>query len=346
MLSTFVISKFVMRKKLLLLLLTVSSVAFGQDKKFLNPQLKFSAEYLPSSDLKDVADESFSYGKAQLGLVYPLISRRFSLTNDLEYKAFAVLINANGTYALPDYSFLNTTHQLISAVAGPSIIYNTGNKNTWLAGFTVGMAQDLELLSQTQIRFTGHALFKHKVSGNFSYHLGVVYSFVYGQPLPLPLIGCVVRTSNKSKLKISLPLSVAFYYKTNAYDMLSLFIQPDGDQYNFSAIGDTVFAGRDPLALRMRYRSFKSGLSYKIGVNDRWFITPEVGLSLARKITFTEGSITDKKTFISADVKPGPYVKLGVRFLLGDLKWKRTGDNFLLNDERLDYYDLDDPTKL
>lgn len=335
-----------MLKKILGLLL-LCYIAQAQDKKFLNPQIKFSAEYFPGSDIKnDTNGNSFSYAKAQLGFVYPLISRRFALTNDLNYKAYAVLLNANASYALPDYSFLETNHQLVSAVAGPSIIYNTGNKNTWLAGFNVGMAQDISLLSNTEIRFTGHALFKHKTSGNFSYHIGVVYTFAYGRPLPLPLLGCVIRTTSKSKLKISLPLSIAYYYKTNQFDMLTLFIQPDGDQYNFSAIDDSAFAGVNPLTLRMRYRSFKAGLSYKIGVSDRFFLTPEVGLSLRRKISFSDGAIGDKTTFYSGDVKPFPYIKVGLRYLLGDLKWKRNGDNFLLNDERLDYYDLDDPTKL
>ena len=95
-------------------------------------------------------------------------------------------------------------------------------------------------------------------------------------------------------------------------------------------------------------KSFKTGISYKLGLSGRFFFTPEVGYLFRRKISFGDIATTaaSKESFYSANVKSFPYVKFSLRILLGDLKWKRNGDNFLLNDERLDYYDLDDPTKL
>ncbi len=128
--------------------------------------------------------------------------------------------------------------------------------------------------------------------------------------------------------------------------MLSLFIQPDGEQFTFSASGEPVFASYDPQLLRMRYRSFKTGLNYKIGFGGKVFFTPEAGISFKRRIAFADGPPGEKSSFYKADVKTCPYIKVALRVLLGDLRWKRNGDNFLLNDERLDYYDIDDPAKL
>ncbi|MBS1765400.1 MAG: hypothetical protein JSS90_10585 [Bacteroidetes bacterium] len=335
------------RKLFFAFMLMTVAVAYGQDRKFLNPQLKFSAEYIPEVKFKnDTSGGKLSMMKAYAGFVFPVISRRYALTNDLTYKSLVLLMNANTNYTLPEISFLENKHQFLSATAGPSLIFNSGNKNTWLAGFAAGIAQDVNILSEISIRFTGHALFKRKVSGNFSYHLGAVYSYVYSRPALLPLLGCVIRTSDKSKLKISLPVSVSFYYKTNEFDMLSVFIRPDGDQYIFSGYNEPLFAGNDPLSLRMRYRSFKTGVSYEIGLSNRLLIKPEAGLAMNRSLTFTEGAISDKTNFFKSDLQSAPYVKFAFRILLGDTRWKRNGDNFLLNDERLDYYDLDDPTKL
>lgn len=318
---------------------------YSQDNKFLNPQLKLSGEYFFNSELDDTTNEKFGFSKGTIGLVYPLLSERNSLTNELEYKTIVALLNVNASYALPYFSFLDNQHQLISATVGPSLIYNTGNKNTYLAGISGGFAQDMKILGSITPRFSGHALFKHKTSGNFSYHVGLVYSYVYGRGLPLPLLGCVIRTSKKSKLKISLPLSISFSVKPNPHDMLTAFIQPNGDQYNFAA-DDSTLGNR--VVARFKSRSFKTGLNYIYGVSKRFFVTPEVGYSFRRKISFADPGTTaaSKDYFYSADVKSSYYIKLSVRVLLGNLKWKRTGDNFLLNDERLDYYDLDDPTKL
>ncbi|MBV6452801.1 MAG: hypothetical protein FNNCIFGK_00027 [Bacteroidia bacterium] len=341
------LSSVMIRILCIVIMLMGVSASFAQDRKFLNPQLKFSAEYLPQSKFKgDSAEGKFSMTKAYAGFVFPVISRRYALTNDLTYKSLVLLVNANANYTLPNITFLENKHRFLSATAGPSLIFNSGNKNTWLAGFAAGIAQDMDIFSEITIRFTGHALFKRKVSGNFSYHLGAVYSYVYAQPALLPLLGCVIRTSDKSKLKISLPVSVSFYYKTNEYDMLSVFIRPDGDQYMFSGYNEPMFAASDPLSLRMRYRSFKTGFSYEIGLSNRLLIKPEVGMALNRRLSFTEGEVSDKSNIFKSDLHSAPYVKFAFRILLGDTRWRRNGDNFLLNDERLDYYDLDDPTKL
>ncbi len=302
--------------------------------------------YLPVADVRsDSSKNKISMVRGQVGFVFPVMARRFNLTNDLNYKSFVLLANVRATYDIVDFSLLEKQHSFLSALAGPSFIYNSGNKNTWLLGFAAGAAQDIDILAQTSVRFTGHALFKHKVNGNFSYHIGAVYSYVYGRPLPLPLLGCVIRTGDKSKLKISLPLSTSFYYKTNEFDMLTAFILPDGEQFNIAA-GGNFLTGKDPLSLRMRYRSFKCGVNYQMGISKKIFISPELGVSLHRKLTFSDGTVGDKTNFYTGKVNPFPYVKLSIRKLLGDTRWKRTGDNFLLNDERLDYYDLDDPTKL
>ncbi len=330
---------------ILFVLLLSANLLFSQDNKFLNPQIKLSGEYFPNVAMDDSLDSKFGFSKATIGLMYPLLSERNSLTNALEYKTVVALLNVYASYSLPYFSFLDKQHQLLSATVGPSLIYNTGDKNTYLAGIAGGFAQDLEILGSLTPRFSGHALFKHKTRGNFSYHLGVVYSYSYGRGLPLPIIGCVIRTSKKSKLKITLPLSISYSYKTNPYDMFTAFIQPNGDQYNFAA-DDSALGSR--VVARFKMRSFKTGINYKLGVSGRFFFTPEVGYCFRRKISFADISTTagSKDYFYSAGVKSFVYVKFSARILLGNLKWKRNGDNFLLNDERLDYYDLDDPAKL
>jgi len=317
----------------------------AQDRKFLSPQIKLSGEYVIPSQLKDTAGK-FSMAKSQLGFVYPVLSRRYPLTNDLGYRSMVVLANFNAGYALPFFTFIDSHHQLINGALGASVIFNSGNKNTWLAGLNAGIAEDIETIGSYSLRYTGHALFKHKVNGNFSYHAGFVYSFVYGRGLPLPILGCVIRTSDKSKLKITLPLSVSYMLKTNEFNMLTAFIQPDGNAYQFATLNDTFFNGRNDEIVKFRSRNIKLGINYKMAGNDRFHFTTEIGMVLKRNISFSEGSFTASESFFSNAVKPAPYVKVSLRILIGDLKWKRTGDNFLLNDERLDYYDLDDPTKL
>ncbi|MBK7854028.1 MAG: hypothetical protein IPJ79_03205 [Bacteroidetes bacterium] len=98
--------------------------------------------------------------------------------------------------------------------------------------------------------------------------------------------------------------------------------------------------------VRFRSKAFKAGASYKIGVNDRIHVTPELGFLTRRNISFSDAGLTAKDSFIKEDLKGIVYAKVSMRILFGDLRFKRTGDNFLLNDERLDDYDLDEVTKL
>lgn len=328
----------------LLILLLIFCSAKAQDKKFLSPHIKFGAQYDLKSDLTDTSG-NYSLATGQIGFTYPILSNRFALTNDLTYKSIVVLANVNGTFRLPQFSFIDETHQLIAGNAGASIIFNTGNKNTWIGNLTVGMAEDLKTIQTFQLRFSGLAAVKHKVSGDFSYLAGVHYSFVYGRGLPLPILGAVIRTGNKSKLKIILPLNISWKWKLNQYDMLTVFIQPEGFQNNFASGNDLLFNGHNDV-VRLRQQSFKTGASLKIGLSERLHITPELGYLARRKIAFSEAGLMAKENFFSQKIDGTPYAKLMVRILIRNLKWKRTGDNYLLNDDRLDDYDLDDPTNL
>lgn len=316
----------------------------AQDKKFLVPHIKFGGEYAFQSDLSDTSG-NYSLASGMFGFTYPIISSRFALTNDLSYKSIVLIANINGTYRLPHFSFIDAQHQLIAGNAGSSVIFNTGNKNTWIGNFTVGMAEDLITIQSFQLRFSGLAALKHKLNGDFSYLAGVYYSFIYGRGLPLPILGAVIRTGDKSKLKIILPLNVSWKLKLNPYDMLTVFIQPDGFQHNFATLNDSLFILRNNI-VRFRQQSFKIGASVKIGLSEHIHITPEIGYLARRKIAFSEAGLTAKENFFSQNVDGTPYAKVMVRILIGKLKWKRTGDNFLLNDDRLDDYDLDDPTNL
>lgn len=317
---------------------------FGQDKKFLSPNLTISADYIPKQKLTDY-NEKYSTARANALFSYPLLSRRFALTNTLEYKTMVILANAHAGYGLPSFSFIDEQHQLINGNAGLSFIYSNGSKNTFVANATVGAAEDLETIQSFQLRFGGLFILKHKFNGDFSGLIGAHYSYIYGRGLPLPVLGAIIRAGDKAKFKIILPVNISYMRKINEWDMLTVFIAPEGGQNNICNCGDTIFAGK-PDVVRFRNRAFKAGVNYKIGVNDRIHVTPEIGFLTRRNISFSEAGLTAKESFIKEDVKGMVYAKVSMRILFGDLRFKRTGDNFLLNDERLDDYDLDEVTKL
>lgn len=317
---------------------------FSQDKKFLSPNLTISADYIPEQEFVDFK-EKYSTARANAIFNYPVLSRRFALTNSLEYKTMVILANAHAGYGLPTFSFLDEQHQLLNGNAGMSFIYSSGSKNTLVANATVGVAEDLETIQSFQLRFGGLFILKHKFNGDFSGLIGAHYSYVYGRGLPLPVLGAIIRAGDKAKFKIILPVNISYMRKLNEWDMLTIFVAPEGGQNNICNCGDTVFAGR-PDVVRFRSRAFKAGVNYKIGVNDRIHLTPEIGFLTRRNIAFSDAGFTAKESFIKEDVKGMVYAKVSMRILFGDLKFKRTGDNFLLNDERLDDYDLDEITKL
>ena len=333
-----------LKKILLLFVVFVPVKTIAQDNKFFSPHLSISADYIPEQKLEDY-NEKYSSARANATFSYPLLSRRFSLTNDLTYRTMVILANAHAGYGLPQFTFIDTQHQLLNGNAGLSFIYNSGGKNTIVANATAGVAEDLQTIKSFQLRFGGLVILKHKFSGDFSGLAGIHYSFMYGRGIPLPVLGAIIRAGNKAKFKIILPVSISYMRKLNEFDMLTIFVSPEGGQNNICNCGDTIFSGQ-PDVIRFRNRAFKGGANVKIGINDRFHVTPEIGYLFKRSISFSEAGLAAKENFFSEPVKGMFYAKVTLRILFGDLKFKRTGDNFLLNDERLDDYDLDDATKL
>lgn len=316
----------------------------AQEKKFLSPDIKISAEYLLKENLKDTPG-TFQNKKAQLSFNVPIYSRRYGLTNELEYRTIIVQLSGGGSYAMPEFSFISPSHQLINGSLGLRTVWSSGSKNTWLLNFSGTAAEDNYTILTPVPRFSGAAMLKHKVSGDFSYSVGMAYSFSYGRGLPLPLLGAEIAVTKKGKLKIILPVHLSFRYKLNEWDIITLSIHPEGGLNNFANKGDSLFSGY-PDKFTFRIRGFKAGIDMNIFVNDNMRFIPEAGWLTGRKISFSDQGDASAENFYSQPVDPTPYIKLSFRYIFGDQKWKRTGNNILFNDDRLEDYDMDDPTKL
>ncbi|MBK7854027.1 MAG: hypothetical protein IPJ79_03200 [Bacteroidetes bacterium] len=123
--------------------------------------------------------------------------------------------------------------------------------------------EDLETIKSFQLRFGGLFILKPKFNGDFSGLIGAHYSYVYGRGLPLPVLGAIIRAGDKAKFKIILPVNISYMRKLNQWDMLMIFIAPEGGQNNFATVA-IQFLRADPMWCVFAARHLKQGRVIKL----------------------------------------------------------------------------------
>jgi hypothetical protein len=296
-------------------LLCVIPVVHAQDypaKNIYRIYVETHGQYADQRAFRDVSG-LYQVSSGSLGVSVPAISRVLE-GKDMTKKLFAVVAKAKGELTVPNISFIEENHLLIDGSVSLGALYN-GNKNTWQGNFTVSIAEDNYTLSSLYIRFGGHALFTHRVSNKFAWQLGAAYSYIYGEPRILPLLGSNIYLGERDRLAILLPMHFSFIHTYNFSNMMRVYFAPAGSVHRFRNDG-IIPNGSDIIYLRRR--DFKAGIVWRIKVAPPLIITAGGGVLMERNIFFSENAGPDY--YLRKQPQDWWFVEAGIKFRFGTKK--------------------------
>jgi hypothetical protein len=187
---------------------------------------------------------------------------------------------------------------------------------------SIGVAADKGVIdnNNARYRFSGAFVINHQHSSKTIYEYGVAFTYAYGKPLPLPVLGIRTKLSDNWTFSTLLPVDVSFINKLNAKTGLSFSIRPAGNRFQFDNTDKNNYyafapAGliQSPSTLFLQLREFQvaMGLNYKI--SKQFILNADAGFLLGGQMKFTNQD--DPKTvFYETGVKPGGIFKIGLRY--------------------------------
>ncbi len=272
---------------------------------------------LPTQSFKDTSG-GFGYQAWGINLNIPFFSNRHSIVKNVldgqKPHFYQVSGHAGFESLRSSIGFINSDRNIYQVTAGLGGLFYNGRKNIILADVSTGIASDgLAIQSHdTRYRFSGLFLVNHLHSTSVMYQYGLVFTYAYGRPLPLPVLGIRKKFAQTWSLSAILPVSVQLTDKLNKQMSISFLLRPSGNRFqlenqnNFHTASPTVY---------MQLRQFELGMNYQYRFAKQFSLGAEAGLLAGGKLKFTE--VDDFKTILyQTHMKPGARFRLSLRYLL------------------------------
>ena len=295
----------------------------------LKPAFILAYEKIPSSHFSDTTGK-FGVDEVAVSFKLPLYTRMTKAHAAGSFGFWGIVLKAGGSYTWPHFSYFRAGRQLVNMHAGINGIYYGGSKTMYLLNLNTLVGEDNYSINHPLLRYTGSVMMMHKVSNTFNYLIGAAYSFVYGNGLPMPLLGGGFKLGKKSRVNFILPLSVSYSYRFDQRNRFLVFFKPDGGVSNIAS--RELFPG-SPDIIQLKQRVFIMGAAADVAIRNAIKICPEAGICSKRTITMAEPGSSRNEYLFKEQTKAGFYIKLTLRMRFGVKEYHGENDavNYLMD---------------
>jgi hypothetical protein len=262
--------------------------SWAQNRNYLGKNISISFNTQSLSRLKNsdsLLDDKFNFRFSQfsIGYKHEIYSKINNKNNNITFNQISILPalqvgNASFGATQLDRTLINLKLSLLG-------IFHTSAKNTFLITATTFANEDEYTLPDATLRYAGIFLYNRKVNNKFSYRAGATFTYLFGEPLLLPVLGFRYQTSKKSMLNVNLPYNLNWKKQTKIPQLFYGFsLKPNGgvNQYQNKLSVDTT---NQTLMLRRRNVVLTADLRW---VNKKSALLFQLGVNLNPKVQFTQ----------------------------------------------------------
>lgn len=309
-------------------ILFIPFATHAQKINLIKPSITVSTSYFPSSKLIDSLG-IFQNQIAQLGFCIPVWNnfKQLDTTNKSNY--FQIYLRNTNYISQPHLSNFIQNQNLFGTSLGISSFWVKNKSNFFAISLNSLCRSDETTVQNPSIRFSGSVLYKRIVTKGFSYHFGLVYSYIIGRDVWLPAIGINLRTGHKGRLSINFPNKIAYIQRFGKGLALTMYIKPYGT-YNYIA-NKSYAAATSTYYLRQRENHL--GACGLIKISSSLVSTLDFGFAFNRRIQFSEGLNKKSSTYFKSKIENGIYFGVGIKYVFRNQK-RKSIDSELLEYEK------------
>lgn len=259
----------------------------AQNNNYLDNNIAFSASTQSISRLNNSNSllnykYNFRFSKFVIAYQHPLYKKITIKNNELKF----VQINLMPSLQIGNANFGadNLNRTIINTKLGLLSIFNTSAKNTFTISVNTFANEDEYTLPNASYRYSGLLMFNRKINNKFSYRIGLTFTYLFGEPLLLPILGLKYKTSNKSILNVVLPLIINWKKQTKINNLFYGFsLKPNGgiNKYQNKL---SVDSSNTTLILRRKSIQFTADVRM---VNKTNMVLFQAGINTNQRILFT-----------------------------------------------------------
>lgn len=310
-------------------------------KRYIRPCIYLNTYATPNKEiLKKQRLSTYGFKSSILGVYVPLYTHTWFRKDSVTLSTLHFLATGNSETAKTNFGGLSKSPEFYKMGIGLRTIYSSGNKNVWFFDISPFMAEDNFTYLPTW-RYSATIVYNRTVSENFSWRLGYTKTYLFGEGLNLPFIGCRIGPLDDAHVSIQLPRSVTFDFPMGSKFWGSIFVKPVGGRYNF-IYPDSSF-NKINNTIQFGHFEFISGYTLDFRPNRNISLNLSMGLVTQRHIAFADNDNangTGYQPFFNARVAPSLFVSIGASIRFGASR--KINKNYELYDV-LDMNNMFDP---
>jgi hypothetical protein len=268
-----------------------------ETKRYIRPNFYFNFYATPERKFKRSNIESYGFRQSSIGGYLPILSNSWYKNDEISIASFHLLAQGNFTTSRPQIGFLeNNQHVLYKLSLGLTAIYATGNKNIWYGSMQPFISQDKYTIENPTWRLAGLFIFNRTVSANFSYRIGLLRTYMFGENIRnnLPLVGFRVGRLDKLHLNMYLLRNISVNFPVGKKTWLELFAKPIGGLYVFSN-SDSLFATKG--AIQFGRYELLNGINITYRPTNSVTLFVSTGISYGKKVFLKDVKSKDDLSF-------------------------------------------------
>ncbi len=283
-------------------------------KRYIRPNIYYNYYSTPRQRFKRNMIESYGFRQSAIGGYLPIVTKSWYKKDEISIASFHLLAQGNFTSSRPYIGYLgNRQHILYKLSLGLTAIYATGNKNIWYGSFQPFISQDRYTIDRPTWRFAGIFLFNRTVNSHFSYRLGLLRTYMFGESVRnnLPIIGFRIGRLDKVHLNIYLIRNIAVHFPIGKKCWGELFAKPVGGLYVFRN-SDSLFATKG--AIQFGRYELLNGFNFTYRPNNSISLFASTGISYGKKVFLRDNKNNDDLSFkapISLFINTGINIAIG-----------------------------------
>jgi hypothetical protein len=295
-------------------------------KRYIKPTFYFNNIRMPEKPSSGKLIDLYGLKQVNLGVFFPMYTSNWYKSDSITLASFHLLASAisNSTRVLLDAGN-SESYRIARLQAGVSAFYCTGYKNIWFASVQPLISQDRNAFSKPMARIAAVFLLSRNVSPSFSYKIGFIRTFVWGDNVRnnLPIIGFRFGKLDKAHLNVILPRNISFNMPVGNKTWLEIFTKPIGGLHIISN-KDSIISDSKRIALGRVEVLTGFGITYRPNSNVAFFAN--TGIAYKKRAVLIDEA-REKYVFRT---KPSIFLNLGLSLTIG--RSKNIQNNFLMYD--------------
>ncbi len=303
---------------LFIFLLLQAVTSYAQEESIFKPALSLNYTHVPTASLID-STGTYSSQVLRAGFSIPIWSNFNRNDTLVQSTIFHLSSNSAASFSNPKLSNVLENQYMLGASIGMSGILIQNQRNIFSIALSALTRNDFVTLSSPQIRYSGIALYRRRVSASFSYRVGAAYSYLFGRGIAFPVLGLSVKTGKQSRLLVNFPNRISFVKRVGKRLVFNAYLQPQGG-FNFISNQTNYLNGSEEFYLRQRENQLGLRSHFKLASGLR--MSTDIGWMFRRKISISQELNRKTDLLYNTAVKSGMFYGLGLKYVFQKTKRK------------------------